>query len=113
MSSPRTEAAVADVVPNACHYARTQGWWSISPLPERRVSIGHRNQMRDRAIHLEPDRNASSLTTGREATQRARPRCGVPESARSPDAQKTAPWRPLASKAPPAKSFFLRQNACK
>jgi hypothetical protein len=40
-------------------------------------------------------------------------RCGILESARSPDQRKNPLWRPLASKSSSAKSFVSFQDACK
>lgn len=52
-------------------------------------------------------------TTARESTPFANLRCGVLESAWSPNVQKAALWRPLASKWPSAKSFVFRKTTCK
>jgi hypothetical protein len=42
-----------------------------------------------------------------EVTPGASPRCGVPESAWSPDSPKGAPWRPPESTGPRTKSFVF------
>jgi hypothetical protein len=57
------------------------------------------------------DNKMKLLTTAlRKSTVRASSSCGVPESARSPDCEKRRPWRPPASKPPPAKSFVFCEN---